>query len=714
MKNKKSFLLLIFLTILAIFLAIIVDIYSMDIERWYNNLDENNQQYLIIFLVAAALLVIVITLFINKRFSKKQSQKSDNLQIKWEDHYSSHIEKAKVLIAKARQKDALSELSKIKSEWLNKEITTLSARLAEQHRLKIKEVQSEDNKGLAMNRINDSIISLIAEIKDYQKQEETYIKEVKQFLLERYKNRLIQKLAGRQPIKPRILASTLGTSENSYIAFVTHGKTELKNSIDKLFEEAHGRILILGEEGAGKSTLLLQLVIRLLEIEKSAFPIILNIGTWQSQFQTLENWLAEILPLEMGTDQVTAQKIKKRYPLILLLDGFDEIAKNERSSFWQALGKYSANPSHQFVITSQIVAYQNSTLDAPVNAQIEVGALTFEQIEKELKKTGFKQPEAQPLLQAIREDKVLQSAVQNPFYFNALQLLFANGKRLRDLQFNSSQVTERQKEIKQQLVEMLLFNIPKKEFNKEDVFTWLSFFAYEMKRHQLNTFELSKLQYTWSTWTKKELGEAKRLNELINDIPQQIKGGSFLFFFPTFLISLFLFSIHLIGIFTGLSVKETDEINRITTKDKSDWSTTSFLNNSLKEWKLSLLPTVIIGGLITYIFGWLIGLLAGLIIFILMTTYHGAIQTLSENHNTFLQINQPYQRFIGSAKALHLSILQHFLLRYRLSQKKLLPLKLDFFLEKMTEYHLLESDGAVWQFRHKILRDFFAEEFKSS
>lgn len=713
MKIKRSFSLLIFLAILAIPLAILADIYSSNIERWYNNLDDNNKQYLILFLIAAALTVIVVSFFWIKKSSKNSSQKVSNLHIKWEDHYTSHLEKAKHLISKARQKDALTELSKIKSEWLEKEITTILARLAEQKRLNIKEVQSESTKSLAINRINDSIISLVTEIEDYQEQEEAYIKEVKQFLLERYKNRLTQKLAGRQPIKPRMLASTLGTSENSYTAFVTHKKTKLRNSIDELFEEAHGRILILGEEGAGKSTILLQLVIKLLEKEKSAFPIILNIGTWQAQFQTLENWLTEILPLEMGTDQVTAQKITNQYPLILLLDGFDEIAESDRPSFWQALGKFSATPAHQFVITSQIDAYQNSTHDAPVNAQIEIGELTFEQIEKELKKTGFKQPEAQPLLQAIREDEVLQNAVRNPFYFNALQLLFANGKRLRDLQFNSNEIGERQKEIKQQLVETLLFNIPKGEFKKEEIYTWLSFFAYEMKRHQLTSFELSDLQYTWSTWTKKELGEAKNLNEIINDIPQRIKGGSFLFFFPTFLISLFIFLFQLVGIATGFTVKETEEMYRITTKDKSDWSTTSFFNNSLKEWKMGLLPTIVIGGIMMYALGWLIGLLVGLFIFIFMTAYHGAIETLSENHNKFLQINQPYQRFIGSAKALHFSLFQHILLRYRLSQKNLLPLRLDFFLGKMTEYHLLESDGAVWEFRHKILQDYFAEEFDS-
>lgn len=711
----KSFLSYIFLLFLTIFLVILVDLNSSEIELWLQgNLGENYLQYCILFFLLMALLIGAFIFLKRKKSTKRKNQSTDNIQIKWEAQYSFHLDKAKKLISKARQKEALTELSKIKSEWLEEKITTLSTRLAEHKKATIRHIESDEVKGLNINRINHSIISLITQIKEYQEQEETYIKEVKQFLSKRYNNRLNQKLAGRQPIPSRLRSSTLGTSKNTHTAFVTHEKAEINFNIEHLFEEAHGRILILGNDGAGKSTLLLQLVNKLLESEKFSFPIILNIGTWQSHFQTLENWLTEILPLEMGTDQATAQKITEQYPLILLLDGFDEIPENDRPSFWQALGKFSANPAHQFVITSQIEAYQNATHDAPVNAQIEIGALAFEQIEKELKNTGFNQPEAQPLLQAIREDKILQNVVQNPFYFNALQLLFANGKRLRDLQFHSTDNAQRQNEIKEQLVEMLLFNIPKTEFKKEQVTAWLSFFAFEMKRHHLTTFELSDLQYTWSTWTKKELGEAKKLNDLINDIPQRIKNGGSLLFFPNFFISLFTFILEIAGILTGFTVKETEEIYRIITKDKSDWNAASFFNNSLKEWKIALLPTLFLGGIFMFAFGWIIGLLVGFIIFILLIAFHGAIETLSENHSNFLQINQPYQRFVGSAKALHFSIFQHQLLRYRLSQKKLLPLQLDIFLKKMTAYHLLESDGATWQFRHKILRDYFAEKYKVS
>jgi hypothetical protein len=76
-----------------------------------------------------------------------------------------------------------------------------------------------------------------------------------------------------------------------------------------------------------------------------------------------------------------------------------------------------------------------------------------------------------------------------------------------------------------------------------------------------------------------------------------------------------------------------------------------------------------------------------------------------------LQITTPYQRFIASAKALHFSILQHWLLRWQLKRAGVLPWDVIGFLNEMTARHLLETDGATWRFRHRILQEYFAGQW---
>jgi hypothetical protein len=38
-----------------------------------------------------------------------------------------------------------------------------------------------------------------------------------------------------------------------------------------------------------------------------------------------------------------------------------------------------------------------------------------------------------------------------------------------------------------------------------------------------------------------------------------------------------------------------------------------------------------------------------------------------------------------------------------------LPFKIVSFLNAMTAHHILESDGATWRFRHRILQEYFAQ-----
>ena len=63
-------------------------------------------------------------------------------------------------------------------------------------------------------------------------------------------------------------------------------------------------------------------------------------------------------------------------------------------------------------------------------------------------------------------------------------------------------------------------------------------------------------------------------------------------------------------------------------------------------------------------------------------------------------------------KVLHFSILQHYHLRYLLSKKGLLPYKLVDFLNDMTQRQFLESDGATWRFRHRLLQNYFIDKYE--
>ena len=153
----------------------------------------------------------------------------------------------------------------------------------------------------------------------------------------------------------------------------------------------------------------------------------------------------------------------------------------------------------------------------------------------------------------------------------------------------------------------------------------------------------------------------------------------------------------LFGLFGGLYF---ERIPIIEARDSVKWSLFDYIQSVKKNLVLSLV--IGFGGGLLY--GFVVGLLNGLSIGLGI----GLIIYLKEKNKSIIQINEPYQRFKASMKVLHFSILQHYHLRYLLSKKGLLPYKLVGFLNDMTKRKFLESDGATWRFRHRLLQDYFA------
>lgn len=433
-------------------------------------------------------------------FNFKNRKKQTKVKLKWSQAHTERVQMAKTALSQAKPAKAIQILQQLKEPSLDEELNLFSSRL--------KTIRKENNMGVVTyeqntttaNRINRAILNVITSLEERLQEEGEIYQKIKVHLNEKYQERLSQKLAGRQPINIKRIPSRQGTSEESSQIFETISVQNIQGELVKTFQAAYGRLLITGAPGTGKTTLLLQLAIKLLETESNTIPIVLNLATWQSDFVTLDKWLLEILPTEMGVNKALAKKVVEEFQLILLLDGFDEVREEDRKSCLEAIGRYGKDADKQYVISSRIEEYKQVTKDAPVNYQLEVAPLTVEQVEQELQRLGHQQPEAMRLLQAIQKDALLRETVQNPFYFNTLQLIFANGVSWSDLDFQADTVEGRQGEIVERFVATELKY--QEAYPAEKVRKWLGFLADGMNRHNLVVFELVDLQYSWGEWKK--------------------------------------------------------------------------------------------------------------------------------------------------------------------------------------------------------------------
>ena len=541
--------------------------------------------------------------------------------------------------------------------------------------------------------------------------------EIRDWLLKRYQNRLDQKLAGRMPINLRRIDFSETAAQLSQKQFKEIAPETIQAELTKFFREAEGRLLVVGAPGAGKTTLLLDLAVKLLETESDALPAVINLATWSSEFKTLEDWLKKILPVELGVTTALAVRLLAESRVILLFDGLDEIPDAEqRAACIAAIDLFvsPARPRREFAISSRTQEFREAGHVPLVSFPIEVGALTMAQIERELTRRNPAQTEDRDLLAALKKDKLLREAAETPFYFNCLQLLFGENKRPV---FSTTDRAGREREILDAFVENEVEKCSKPETQK-----WLSFLASRMNERGLIRFELKDLQYDWQIGDiHHEIFWAMFIHITIQNYVYYLTFGfSMYFVVRNNLLYGFLSIVFAIFILTRIEVFrkripmiDTAGLNEMNPKAIFQYlirNPHSIFWGSLIGYEISKLVTTNIS---TKIFTAIIG---GVICSIGLV-----YERFSEKHSkNLIQVRSSYERFQFAAKSLNLSIVQHFHLRYQLAQKGLLPLRLVDFLNEIANHqvkkrrfthspvHLMESDGASWRFRHRLIQEWFA------
>ncbi len=790
--SHKGILLVLLAIFLVVAVAVIPDIISEEMRAWcLSTFGEGYQGYLLGFFVVGSIILLFLTTDIGNWLRPGATpSKSDRFNIPPGAATRKQINLAKTAISQAEPEQALRHLSELKVPALDTEIATLSSRYAEYRRSSRQGINSRDEENRTYNRITKDILDLIKTLESELATGTENYQTIKDYLKKRYTNRLGQKLANRQPVNLRQLVNTEVLPEGNKPAFIEYTSEEISGALLQTFRDTRGRMLLVGVPGAGKTTLMLQLVLELLDAEPDALPVLINLATWSHEYITLEAWLKKILPAETGTGDRFAAELIHQNRLILLFDGFDEIRQEDRLSCLEAINRYGEDSQRHYVISSRKQEFKEVDKAVLVGLPIEVCPLTLEQMKAELQRlwSNPEMPEwgAKLLLDAIEKDTLLQKAVQTPFYFNILQILFNGGMTLADLQLKADTLEGRQSELGERFVEYELKAHVNEKYPAEKVSHWLSFLASRMTERNMVVFELRDLQYDWWRWGLLELifGWVVRwgiigfvigiilgliqvlilgiggvlflnfTNRVIIDavvlallqgpifgltlgLLFGLAGGLWRSFFPAYktldglaggligglfggLISNLAimyfngsFAFVILGFILGLIEGGKNKYPKIETKDIVKWSIISTVKKIMKISNLFvLLILILITGLIFKEEGdqefALFMAVSSALIFIFIRLL--AVQILEPNI-LFIQINTPYQRFIASVNILWFSILQHLLLRYQLYRQGLLPLHLVDFLNELTARHILETDGATWRFRHRILQEWFAEKW---
>jgi len=684
----------------------------------------------------------------------------------------------KEALAKAELPEALHLLSTFPSAAIEPHVIALSARYHRLEEEQLRGILNYQDYQIGLNRLSSDILKLL-QLLEKTFQPESTIQEVKANLRQLYLQRLQDKLADRHPINIQCAYSLTGTDwDRAQIAYddIVLEQKEVSTSLERIFDEHRGRLLVIGEPGAGKTSLLLQLADALLQRRENRVPVILNLATWNETYKNFEHWLLETLPRAGSISKAYAKTLVLEDRLLPLFDGLDEVKAEHRQACLDTIAQYGQVAEHQYVICSRTREYAEIG-EAPVYAQIELQPLKAEQIRAELENSA--QPEAKFLLHAIEQNLLLAEVVRNPFYFNTTQLLLASMKSYASLGIQASTVEELQVALVEKFVTQQLNTTVKTAFSAEKSRRWLGFMAKKMEERGLVVFELMDLNLGWldRKWVYYVLG----INWLflVGFLFCFIEGVKFIMY-PVFISIIWsivsptkfkekgtvywsslvlrkkiLKSIVLGFCFWALLMLILDVfkyyIDELATLNLSEevlvLMFSPFLVLSMYYFFARRLVFMLIFSLFIVLTVNILPNWAAFLFFIFLIMIANGLGRKEHNQKTkyydsiFYSIsiwvlffvvstvflanfeictlkdefypNEVVSNFLLSLQlAPFFSFGRLFLILFALQLTKKIPLNLLSFLREMDARHIFESPGGSWRFRHKILQDYFIQEYE--
>ena len=270
--------------------------------------------------------------------------------------------------------------------------------------------------------------------------------------------------------------------------------------IKDIFDEANGLLLILGEPGSGKTTTLLQLARDLIAEVDSAFtqpvPVILNLSTWTSKQQPLDEWLVAELNSKYRLPKKDGQRWLKERRILPLLDGLDEVRAENRAACVEKINQLVTDYGLQgMVVCSRIKEYTALEARLAFYRAIYIQPLTSEQVDEYLNEAGDKLASLRATLQA---DEALRSMAQSPLILNIMSLAYQNisAEDLSDPALATDKARRKQL-FDTYIARMFMRKAGGRQYEDEQTKQRLIWLARNMQRHHQEVFLIEGLEPSW-------------------------------------------------------------------------------------------------------------------------------------------------------------------------------------------------------------------------
>jgi hypothetical protein len=273
-------------------------------------------------------------------------------------------------------------------------------------------------------------------------------------------------------------------------------------SIVDVYDEADGKLLILGEPGGGKTTLLLHLARTLLDRaeadEHLPMPVVFNLSSWAQKQESLAAWLVEELKIKYQVQYQVGQHWIKTNQVLPLLDGLDEVAVEVRAACAQAIIAYYRDhlilADASQVLCCRSEEYRALSLYLPLQRAVSILPLTDEQIYQYLSSA---ESQLEGLRQALHNDAELFELAHRPLILSIFTLAY-QGVNATELPTGLTQEHKIQQIFDSYVKRMLSRRRSLPSWMQQDDFLfWLISLAKYAYRRQQTVLSVEDLQPDW-------------------------------------------------------------------------------------------------------------------------------------------------------------------------------------------------------------------------
>lgn len=266
-----------------------------------------------------------------------------------------------------------------------------------------------------------------------------------------------------------------------------------------VFEQMQQSMLILGEPGSGKTTMLLalgrDLIARAEDDPTLPLPVVFNLSSWAEKRKSLEAWLLDEFNTKYRIPKKVAQSWIDHDELLLLLDGLDEVAADQRDACATAINNFRQEHLVGLAICCRSEEHQALATQLKLVAAVSLLPLTREQVDGYLVGAGKKLAAVRVVL---RDDVVLQEMVESPLMLNVMALAYQD-KAVGEVRISRS-LEARRGHLFDAYIDRMFVRLGRSRgrvYSRERAVSWLSWLASHMAEYSQTVFLIEQLQPSW-------------------------------------------------------------------------------------------------------------------------------------------------------------------------------------------------------------------------